>query len=82
MHIKNMMSNSPTRVFPPGEEIPTSVEKESNVEEGKTKGPRPPVQIEAWLAANKSLVQKLDFTLVPMIWVLYLFNYLDRNSIA
>ncbi|PVH85583.1 MFS general substrate transporter [Cadophora sp. DSE1049] len=31
---------------------------------------------------EKSLVRKLDFTLVPMIWILYLFNYLDRNNIA
>jgi hypothetical protein len=31
---------------------------------------------------EKSLVRKLDFTLVPMVWLLYLFNYLDRNNIA
>ncbi|KAH7146522.1 major facilitator superfamily domain-containing protein [Dactylonectria macrodidyma] len=37
---------------------------------------------EEWLATEKSLVRKLDFTLVPMVWVLYLFNYLDRNNIA
>ena len=36
----------------------------------------------AWLAAEKRVVRKLDMTLVPMIWVLYLFNYLDRNNIA
>ncbi|KAJ9150396.1 Major facilitator superfamily transporter [Pleurostoma richardsiae] len=35
-----------------------------------------------WRAAEKSLVRKLDLTLVPMVWVLYLFNYLDRNNIA
>lgn len=37
---------------------------------------------EQWLATEKRLVRKLDFTLVPMLWVLYLFNYLDRNNIA
>lgn len=26
--------------------------------------------------------RKLDMTLMPMIWLLYLFNYLDRNNIA
>lgn len=36
----------------------------------------------AWLAAEKRVVRKLDMTLMPMIWVLYLFNYLDRNNIA
>jgi len=37
---------------------------------------------EAWLAREKRLVRKLDYTLMPTIWVLYLFNYLDRNNIA
>lgn len=81
MHIKDT-SQFPAGGFPPAEEIPTSAEKESNVEEVETKGSPTPVQNEAWLAAEKSLVRKLDFTLVPMIWVLYLFNYLDRNNIA
>ncbi|KAI1063874.1 hypothetical protein LB506_005699 [Fusarium annulatum] len=31
---------------------------------------------------EKSLVRKLDFTLLPMVWLLYFFNYLDRNNIA
>lgn len=33
-------------------------------------------------AIEKRLVRKLDLTLVPMLWILYLFNYLDRNNIA
>jgi hypothetical protein len=37
---------------------------------------------EQWRTAEKSLVRKLDFTLVPMVWLLYFFNYLDRNNIA
>lgn len=32
--------------------------------------------------AEKRLVRKLDMTLLPMAWVLYMFNYLDRNNIA
>ncbi|KAF4441022.1 major facilitator superfamily transporter [Fusarium acutatum] len=31
---------------------------------------------------EKTLVRKLDFTLLPMVWLLYFFNYLDRNNIA
>lgn len=37
---------------------------------------------EEYDAAEKRLVRKLDLTLVPMVWLLYLFNYLDRNNIA
>ncbi|KAJ9666158.1 hypothetical protein H2201_003837 [Coniosporium apollinis] len=36
----------------------------------------------SWLRQEKKLVRKLDMTLMPMIWVLYMFNYLDRNNIA
>ena len=35
-----------------------------------------------WRAAERRLVRKLDMTLLPMAWVLYMFNYLDRNGIA
>ena len=35
-----------------------------------------------WVKAEKKLVRKLDATLLPMVWVLYMFNYLDRNNIA
>ena len=31
---------------------------------------------------ERRIVRKLDMTLMPMIWLLYLFNYLDRNNIA
>ncbi|KAF9883460.1 hypothetical protein FE257_003458 [Aspergillus nanangensis] len=34
------------------------------------------------LQIEKRLVRKLDMTLMPMVWILYLFNYLDRNNIA
>lgn len=30
---------------------------------------------------SRSLVRKLDMTLMPTIWILYMFNYLDRNNI-
>lgn len=35
-----------------------------------------------WRALEKKLVRKLDMTLLPVVWILYLFNYLDRNNIA
>lgn len=35
-----------------------------------------------WKAAERKIVRKLDMTLLPMVWVLYMFNYLDRNNIA
>ncbi|ETS79749.1 hypothetical protein PFICI_09602 [Pestalotiopsis fici W106-1] len=41
-----------------------------------------PILDDHWHAVSRSLVRKLDLTLMPMIWVLYLFNYLDRNSIS
>lgn len=37
---------------------------------------------ETYAARSKSLVRKLDMTLMPMIFILYMFNYLDRNNIA
>lgn len=33
-------------------------------------------------AAERRIVRKLDMTLLPMVWILYMFNYLDRNNIA
>jgi hypothetical protein len=35
-----------------------------------------------WTATEKSLIRKLDMTLLPIVWVLYMFKYLDRNNIA
>lgn len=35
-----------------------------------------------WAGKEAILVRKLDMTLLPMVWVLYMFNYLDRNNIA
>ncbi|KAF2622144.1 MFS general substrate transporter [Macroventuria anomochaeta] len=31
---------------------------------------------------EKRLVRKLDMSLMPVVWVLYFFNYMDRNNIA
>lgn len=35
-----------------------------------------------WRARERKLVRKLDMTLLPVVWILYLFNYLDRNNIS
>lgn len=37
---------------------------------------------EEWQAASRRIVRKLDMTLMPTVWILYVFNYLDRNNIA
>ncbi|KAI0486364.1 MFS general substrate transporter [Xylaria cf. heliscus] len=58
------------------------IETQSATEEVETKPDQEPIIDEEWLAAEKSLTRKLDFTLVPMCWILYVFNYLDRNNIA
>ncbi|KAK0381923.1 hypothetical protein CLIM01_00698 [Colletotrichum limetticola] len=58
--------------------------------EANSKGgllPTPEEQIEAlgianWRDLEKQVVKRLDMTLMPCLWVLYLFNYLDRASIA
>jgi hypothetical protein len=35
-----------------------------------------------WKQSERKLANKLDMTLMPMVWILYMFNYLDRNNIA
>lgn len=57
-----------------GSDCPDVVMKE----EGNASG----LSDDEWKAAEKRLVRKLDMTLVPILWVFYLFNYLDRNNIA
>ena len=37
---------------------------------------------ETWRKLEKKIVRRLDMTLMPVVWVLYLFNYLDRNNIS
>lgn len=49
---------------------------------GDVEGDSVEIVDEAFLANEKSLVRKLDTTLMPAVFILYLFNYLDRNNIA
>lgn len=37
---------------------------------------------ESYMAKEREIVRKLDMTLMPIIFLLYMFNYLDRNNIA
>lgn len=38
--------------------------------------------IPEWRALEKKIVRRLDMTLLPMLWILYVFNYLDRASLG
>jgi len=40
------------------------------------------LNLENWQATEKALVRRLDMTLLPTLWILYLNNYLDRTNIA
>ncbi|KAH7090540.1 major facilitator superfamily domain-containing protein [Paraphoma chrysanthemicola] len=35
-----------------------------------------------WEAKEKKIVRRLDMTLLPQLWILYMFNYLNRTNIA
>lgn len=35
-----------------------------------------------WRELEKKIVRRLDMTLMPCLWVLYFFNYMDRASIG
>lgn len=35
-----------------------------------------------WRELEKKIVRRLDMTLLPTLWILYVFNYLDRASLG
>ena len=35
-----------------------------------------------WEVKQKKIVRTLDMTLLPQLWILYMFNYLNRTNIA
>ncbi|KAJ0387587.1 hypothetical protein COL922a_001961 [Colletotrichum nupharicola] len=63
-----------------------TVEKGTVVPDSPLSPTRPPEEIAMeqpeWRATEKSLVRKLDMSLLPVFWTLYMFNYLDRNNLA
>lgn len=45
-------------------------------------GPLDALGLDDWRSIEKKVVKRLDMTILPMLWVLYLSNYLDRTNIA
>lgn len=35
-----------------------------------------------WQVLERKVVRRLDMTLLPQLWILYMFNYLNRTNIA
>jgi hypothetical protein len=35
-----------------------------------------------WQEMERKIVRTLDMTLLPQLWILYMFNYLNRTNIA
>lgn len=56
--------------------------KKSMEDLGKTEGSIEEHLTEEYQRIERCIVKKLDCTLVPILWFMYLFNYLDRNNIA
>ncbi len=40
------------------------------------------LEIPDWELMQKKIVRRLDITLLPQLWILYMFNYLNRVNIA
>lgn len=59
---------------------PTAGVKASQVYENMA--PIVELDLPDWRATEKAMVRRLDFSLLPMIWLLYFNNYLDRTNIA
>lgn len=60
-------------------------ENDESMHKGAIRSENAPMEalgIPDWQALEKKLVRRLDLTTMPMLWILYLFNYLDRSSIA
>lgn len=73
------------------EEANENVSNVENVEIANADRPNPRKEAPASVAimtpeerekAEKALVRKIDFRLLPMIIIMYILNYLDRNNIA
>lgn len=57
-------------------------QKEPSIKLAKAQTDDHPIEDEQFKQTSRRIVRKLDFTLIPIIWLLYLFNYLDRTAIA
>jgi hypothetical protein len=62
------------------EHVPTN-ETEA-VKEAQRQSALEALDIPDWQAKEKKVVRTLDMTLLPQLWILYMFNYLNRTNIA
>ncbi|TDZ31635.1 MFS transporter prlL [Colletotrichum spinosum] len=64
------------------EHVPT--QQSGSFKEVPEEGPDPieALGIPDWRAMERKIVRKLDLTLLPQLWILYMFNYLNRNNLA
>lgn len=67
------------------EKDPAMVEDGDLKHEGHLPSPEERIEelgIANWRDLEKKLVRRLDMTLMPCLWVLYFFNYMDRAAIG
>lgn len=88
---QNNTAMGPDAPLPPAvdEKITYGDHKENFVDEdgsikelGDVQNPLDALGIPNWPEVEKKVVKRLDMTLLPMLWILYLSNYLDRTNIA
>lgn len=60
-----------------------------DLEDPKNEKKQPQSEIADWTGSQKKsdpaeirLVRKIDFVMMPILWIMYWFNYLDRNAIT
>ena len=58
-----------------------SVDEKDDIQKARDLEQDPTLTAE-WKKKERKMVMRLDMTLMPTVWILYLFNYLDRNNIA
>lgn len=69
------------------EDAPNSLKAKNSLNENADDRPAEVDPMEAlgdpdWRAKDRQLVRRLDCTFMPVLWILYFHNYLDRNNIA
>jgi hypothetical protein len=61
------------------------VQTNTTVEHAKSAAMQNPIEalgIPDWEAKQRKIVKTLDMTLLPQLWILHMFNYLNRKNIA
>jgi hypothetical protein len=60
-----------------------SLKEKASLEDGEGAADQgPTISDQEWREKEKALVRRLDMTFMPLLWILYFHNYLDRNNIA